>query len=186
MKKNSLIVVLIIIIVLLISYIVYDKLNNISKENNNLINEVITILDTIDLDYVKVYLASDGSAYIIPLNNEEINKLEVNNNLKDRLKTLYDRAFYFDVYVDNYKIKGFRVKLDKDITKIRKLEIDNNFYIVFIKENNTIGLFNNLEYIDLLYTNVIDNYNDYQNVLDIKDNKIEYLDGFIENFKLEK
>ncbi|MBQ8902583.1 MAG: hypothetical protein IJY87_05970 [Bacilli bacterium] len=183
MKKNSLIIILTLIIIGLIGYIIFDKYQN---DEDNIQEETITLVDNINLDYVDIYLTSDGIAYIKPINNEEINNLKVNNNLKDRLNTLYDRAFYFDIYIDNYKLKGFKIKLDSDIEKIRKVEIDNNYYVVFIKDNNTIGLFNYLEYYDLLYTKVEDNYNDLNNVLDIKNNKIIYLDGSRETFELKK
>lgn len=183
MKKNSLIIILILIIIGLIGYIIFDKYQN---DEDNIQEETITLVDNIKLDYVDIYLTSDGIAYIKPINNEEINNLKVNNNLKDRLNTLYDRAFYFDIYIDNYKLKGFKVKLDSDIEKIRKVEIDNNYYVVFIKDNNTIGLFNYLEYYDLLYTKVEDNYNDLKNILDLKNNKIIYLDGSSEAFELKK
>lgn len=183
MKKNSLIIILILIIIGLIGYIIFDKYQN---DEDNIQEETITLVDNIKLDYVDIYLTSDGIAYIKPINNEEINNLKVNNNLKDRLNILYDRAFYFDVYIDNYKLKGFKVKLDSDIEKIRKVEIDNNYYVVFIKDNNTIGLFNYLEYYDLLYTKVEDNYNDLKNILDLKNNKIIYLDGSSEAFELKK
>ena len=182
MKKNSVIIILIIIIFCLTSYIIFDKTKD-NKINNK--EDKIVLVDKIELDYVDIYLTSDGIAYLKVLNNEEINNLNVNNNLKDRLKTLYDRAFYFDIYVDNYKLKGFKVKLDSDIEKIRKIKIDENYYVAFIKENNTIGLFNYLEYYDLLYTKVEDYYNNLNNVLDIEDNKIIYLDGSSEIFKLK-
>ena len=57
--------------------------------------------------------------------------------------------------------------------------------IIFIKENNTIGLLNYEEYYDLLNTKVIDNYNNISNVLDIDNNKIIYLDGSSEYFKIK-
>lgn len=183
MKKNSLIIILILIIIGLIGYIIFDKYQN---DEDNIQEEIITLVDNINLDYVDIYLTSDGIAYIKPINNEEINNLKVNNNLKDRLNTLYDRAFYFDIYINNNKLKGFKVKLDSDIVKIKKVIIDDLTYIAFIKENNTLGLFNYGEYYDLLYTNVIDNYNSYQNIKDIKDNKIIYLDGSEEELKVKE
>lgn len=186
MKKNSLTIVLVIIIFILIGYILHDKLQDNSSLNNDLEDNKVAIIDKINLDYTNIYLANDGYAYISPLSSEEIEKLEVGSSLKERLNTLYERAFYFDIYINNYKLKGFKVKLDSDIKKIRKILIEDNPYIVFIKENNTLGLFNYEDYYDLLYTKVKDNYNKYQNVKDIKDNKIFFLDGNKEDFKLEK
>lgn len=186
MKKNSLTIILVIIIFILIGYILYDKFQDDSSRSNNLEDNKVSIIDKINLDYTNIYLANDGYAYISPLSSEEIEKLEVGSSLKERLSTLYERAFYFDIYINNYKLKGFKVKLDSDIKKISKVIIKDNIYIVFIKENSTLGLFNYQEYYDLLYTKVIDNYNEYQNVKDIKDNKIIYLDGNKEDFKLEK
>lgn len=175
MKKNKIIIFLLIVIVCLLSYIVYDKLKDFKKVTNK--DEEVTLKNKIELDYVNFYLLSNGSAYIIPLNVEEINKLNVNNNLKDRLKTLYYRSFYYDIYVDNYKIKGFKISLDDEIRNIYRVENENNSYIVFVKENNTIGLFDYLDYYDNLNTLVIDNYNNIKDVLEIKNNKIVYLDG---------
>ena len=59
-------------------------------------------------------------------------------------------------------------------------------YIVFIKENNKIGVFNYDEYYNLLYTKVEDNYNDLENIKDVENNKIIYLDGSIIDFMLMK
>lgn len=185
MKKNSLIITLIFIIFLLISYIVYDNIINNQKENNKILDEEITLLDNISLTYVDIYLTSDGLAYLEPLNKEETENIDGGKNLKERLTTLYNRAFYFDIYIGNNKLKGFKVKLDDDISKIRKLEIDDNIYIIFIKDNNTIGLFNYDEYYNLLYTDVIDNYNNLKNIKDIKNNKIIYLDGSSEELKVK-
>lgn len=187
MKVNKLTIVLLIIIFVLVSYIIFDKLkNNYSKEQKDPKDEIVKITDTIKLDYVKIMLASDGTSYIVPLNNEEINKIQNKKNLQDRLKELYIRAFYYDIFVDNNKLKGFRTNVDDKIKSIRKIIINSQVYIVFIKENNKIALFNYEDYLDNFNTIVIDNYNDYQNVSDIKDNKLIYLDGSSDTFRLEK
>jgi len=75
------------------------------------------------------------------------------------------------------------VNLDDEIRSISKIELEDNTYVAFIKENNTIGIFNYMEYYDLLYTDVIDNYDNLKDVLNIEDNKIIYLDGSIKEFK---
>jgi len=186
MKKNSLIIFLLIIIFILSGYIIYNQLGETKQRENNDLEEKITLIDIISLDYVDIYLTSDGNSYIIPLNKEEIKSLDGGANLKERLNTLYERAFYFDIYINNNKLKGFKVILDDDITKIRKLEIDGNSYVIFIKGNNKIGVFNYAEYYNLLYTKVEDNYNNLENVKDIEDNKIIYLNGRSEEFKLKK
>lgn len=187
MKKNRLIIILITIIVLLLGYIIYDKaIENKPVKNNGLLEENITIIDSISLPYVNIFLTNEGLSYIVPLNKEEISNLDAGNNLKDRLETLYERTFYYDIYINNNKLKGYRVKLDKDITKLRKIVIDDITYIVFIKENNTIGLFNYDDYYNLLKTNVIDNFGRYKNIKDIINNKVIYLDGSKEDFKVEK
>lgn len=183
MKKNSLIIILFIIIFLLISYIVFDKLN-INTYKSDTSNE-IKVIDNIKLSYVNIYLCNDYYAYISPINKEEINNLDLKNNLKDRLNTLYERAFYYDIYINNNKLKGFRVKLNSDIKSIREININDSIYIIFIKDNNTIGLFNYEDYYNLLDTNVIDNYNNINNVKDITNNKIIYLDGSSEEFKMK-
>jgi len=183
MKKNSLIIILIIIIFLLLSYIVYDKVIN-TKEEVSKKDEEIVLADSLSLPYVNVYLTSDGLAYLQPINYEKIDNIKGGKNLKERLTTLYDRAFYFDIYLDNNKLKGFKVELDSDITKIRKIEVDDIIYVVFIKENNKIGLFNYDEYYNLLYTDVVDNYKDIKNIKDIDNNKFIYLDGSSNKIKL--
>lgn len=187
MKTNKLTIILIIIIVILLGYIGYDKfLNNKSMETTNENEEELTLVDTINLDYVSIYLTSDGLAYISPISNEKINNINGGSNLKQRLNTLYERAFYYDIYIDNYRLKGFRVKLDSNIIKIRDVQKNDNHYIVFIKENNKIGLFNYDEYYNLMYTDVEDNYNKYENILDVIDNQIIYLDGSKEEFRVEE
>lgn len=182
MKINKLTIILLIIIIVLVSYIVYDKLKVNNKEIDN---EEVTLKDKIELDYVKVYLLSDGSSYIIPINEEEIDNLSVNNNLKDRLKTLYLRSFYYNIYIDNYQLKGFKVNIS-NIKSINLITSENNKYIVFIKENNTIGLFNYMEYYDNLDTNVLDNYLNIKDVLEIKNNKLIYLDGSSNELLIEE
>lgn len=186
MKKNSLIFVLVVIILILVGYIIFDKIAIVTNNEKIEEEETITLIDSISLSYVDIYLTSDGNAYIVPLTSEEIETLSGGNNLKERLSTLYERAFYYDIYITNNKLKGFKVNVDDDVTKIRKVEIEEYIYIIFIKENHTIGLFNYDEYYNLLYTNVSDNYNDYKNIQDIKDNKIIYLDGSKDNFELMK
>ena len=175
MKINKLSIILIIIILLLVGYIAYDKLyepKEIAKEE-----DALKIVDTIKFDYVNIYLLSDGVSYIVPLKTDEISRLDATSSLKERLNTIYTQAIYFDIFINNYKLKGFRVKLDSDIKKMYKVDTKYNTYVIFLKENNTIGLFNYEEYYDLLNTNVIDNYQDLNNVFEIKNNKVIHLDG---------
>lgn len=186
MKKNNLIIVLLIIIAVLLGYIIFDKVKSYDDSDKVSEKGSIQVIDNITLPYVSIYLTSDGNSYIVPLTNEEVDDIAGGNNLKERLNTLYERSFYYDVYINNNKLKGFRVNIDEDIIKIRKIKIDDLYYIIFIKENNTIGLFNYDEYYNLLYTNVEDNYNDYKNIKDIEDNKIIYLDGSKNDFELAK
>ncbi len=180
MKTNKLTIILLIIILVLGSFIVYDKV--IKKELDTKKEEEITLKDTIKLDYATMYLLSDGIAYLTPLNKEEVKELNLDKNLTDRLNTLYDRSFYYDIYLNNQKLRAFRIKLDSNINKIKQIKVDDLTYIVFLKENNTVGLFSYEDYIDLLYTDAVDNYNDLKNVADIKDNKVIYLDGSKEEF----
>ena len=180
MKTNKLTIILLIIIFLLLSFIIYDKF--LKKEINKKEEQEITLKDTINLDYVNIYLLSDGISYIAPLNKEEIENLKIDKNLADRLNTLYERSFYYDIYLNNTKLRGFRIKLDSNIKEMKKIVVNDLTYIVFLKENNTVGLFNYEDYYDLLYTDVLDNYNNLKNVQDIKDNKVIYLDGSKEEF----
>ncbi len=180
MKTNKLTIILLIIIFILLSFIVYDKV--LKKELDTKKEAEITLKDTINLDYATMYLLSDGTAYLTPLNKEEVKDLNLDKNLTDRLNTLYDRSFYYDIYLNNQKLRAFRIKLDSNIKEMKQLEVDNLTYIIYLKENNTVGLFNYEDYIDLLYTDAVDNYNDLKNVADIKDNKVIYLDGSKEEF----
>ena len=113
MKTNKLTIILLIIIFILLSFIVYDKV--IKKELNSKKEEEITLKDTINLDYATMYLLSDGTAYLTPLNKEEVKDLNLDKNLTDRLNTLYDRSFYYDIYLNNQKLRAFRIKLDSNI-----------------------------------------------------------------------
>ncbi len=186
MKVNKLTIILIIIIVILASYICYDKL--FSKKDNleESKNEGVIVTDYINLDYANIFLTNEGYAYIMPINTEEISKLDVSTKIKENLNTLFKRAFIYDFYVNGEKFKGFRIKLDESITKIKKLEIDNFIYIILIKEDNTVGLFDYSKYYNDLEINAIDNYNNYEHVSNIEDNLIVYTNGVKEKFELKK
>ncbi len=183
MKINKLSIILIIIIILLVAFICYDKFiyKEDTKDNES---ESTIVTDYINLDYVSIILTNEGYSYLMPIT--ELNTLDVDATLKNNLETLAKRAFMYDIYVNGSKLKGFRIKLSKGITKIRKLENDNGTYIIFIKEDNTIGLFNVDDYYNNLKTSAIDNYNGYENVVDIQDNLVVYKNGRQEEFKLEK
>jgi len=182
MKINKITIVLLIIIISLVTYIVYDNVEINSKESEK---EEIVIKESISLPYVDIYLLSDNTSYIIPIKEEVINTLEVGKNLKERLKNLYLNSTYFDIFINNYKLKGYKVNLDAKIKDIEKVIIDENIYIVFLKDNNTIGLFNYDEYFNFLNTKVMDNYNNLKDVLKIQDNKIIYLDGSTKELELK-
>ena len=183
MKKNKLTFILFLIIILLSSYIIYDKfIKDDYVYRGNIEVDNIEIKEKIKLDYLDIYLYSDGISYIVPINKDKIKKLD-KNNLKDRLTTLYEKGIYYDIRIDNHKLKGYRIKLDSKITSLRKIETDETVYIVFLKDNNRIGVFNYSDYHNLMYTDAIDNYNDYENVSEIKNNMIIYLDGSKEEFK---
>ena len=174
---------LILIIFGLIGYIIYDKVSILEIKEEV---EEVKIVDNIQLEYINVYLTNEGNSYIVPINKEQIELLDGGKNLKERLTTLYNRAFYYDIYINNNKLKGFKVNVNDDITKIEKFIIDDYIYVVFLKEDNTIGLFNYDEYYNLLYTNISDNYNNYKNIKDLKDNNLIFLDGSSEKLKLMK
>ena len=182
MKTNKLTIILIIIIVILGSYIIYDKVHD-NKKTINELNEEVTIKEEINLEYVNIYLATDGLAYIVPLKDEEIEDIKIEKNLKENLKTLYNRSFFYDLYVDNQKIRGFRVKLTSKINNIINVKNQNNEYVLFLKEDNSVGLFNYANYYENLDTSVYDNY--FKNVKEIKNNKIIYLDGKEETFTVK-
>ncbi len=184
MKINKLSIILMVIILLLGSYIIYIKFISKEDENNN--QEEVTLKEQINLDYLSIYLTSDGYSYLVPINKNEIDELKLNKNLKERLNTLYERGFYYDVYLDNKQLKGFRIKLDDDIRDIKKLLINDNVYIAFLKENNTFGLLSYDEYYNLLYTSVTDNFQDLKNVKDIDNSTIIFMDNSTDELKLKK
>lgn len=183
MKINKLTIILSCIIIILIGYIIFLHLNNKEVNDNKEIENVNEIIEVINLEYLNIYLTKEGVSYLAPKNLDEISKLNINKTISKNLKTLYNRAFIYEIYINGKNLKGFKIKLDDKIIKMKN--IDNN-YIAFIKENHTIGLFNYENYYTKLVTSAIDNYNDYQNVLDIKNQKIIYLDNNEENIKLEK
>ena len=185
MKQNKLTIILIVIIILLVGFIIYERIPQKEEIELDENTEEIKLVSQINLDYLDIYLTSDGLAYLVPLKKEEINELNVGKNLKDRLNILYDKGFFLDVYVDNYQIKGFKVSLDDKITKMNKIELYDNSYIVFLKENHTLGMFDYQKYLDDLNTLVVDNYNDYKNISDIKENDVIYLDGAKEKIKID-
>ena len=175
MKVNKLTIILIIIILILGGIIIYDRWPKRYETKKN--EETLTISDTIKLDYGTFYLMSDGKCYLKPITNEEIDNLNLTKNLSSRLKTLYERAFYQDIYVDNYLFKAFRMDLDYKVVKIKKIDTEYNTYIVFLKENNKIALFNYQDYYNTLEIKPIDNYQDINDVIDIQGNYLIFKDG---------
>lgn len=149
-----------------------------NKPNTEKENEII---DTITFDYLTVYLFENNEVYIVPITKERISTLDKGDNLKERLTKLYNDASYYDLYINDYKLKGY--KLGDNITKISKIIKDEEDYLVLIKDDNRIDLFSYNNYYNLMNINVQENYNDYENVLDINDNYIIYLDGSKELIK---
>lgn len=187
MKENSRVVyILIIVAIILCGYFIYQRFfmgDYIVIERGPSENSV-TLTEEINLDYVNIYLMSDGNSYISPINNSTIDLLDVGDNLKDRLRLLYDKGEYYNYFVDKNKIKGFKVALDDKVEKIYQVNIKNMNYIVFLKDNNKIGLFDYDSYYNLMYTEVKDNYNNIENVLKIENDLLYYLDG--SSIKIEK
>ena len=96
-KKNLINLILVFINIFLIGYIIILKNDNKNINYDYSQKEEISLVKTISLEYAEVYLTSDGLSYIRPLNKEEIKKINGGKNLKERLKTLYDRAFYYQI-----------------------------------------------------------------------------------------
>ena len=166
----------------LASFIIYDHFKDKPEEIKK--SEETKIVDKLNLEYLNVYLTNDNRCFLIPFNKEEINNLKTNKNLQDRLNLLYDKASYFKIYDNGYEIKGYEVKVDSKINKIYAFTKDNNTYVIFLKENNKIAILDTEKYIDDLDTEVIDNYNDYKDVLEIQDDNLIYLDGSNEVIKI--
>lgn len=177
---KRLVITLIILAIILLGY----KLINYyyPKESNHTIvvdMNAIKVINEINLPYVNIYLYSDGKAYLVPINKNEISKLESGNNLKDRLITLYNNSTTLDKKYDNQYIKGYSVNLDDLVEKIYNVVVNDKSYIIFLKENNKIALFDYDSYYNLMYTEVMDNYNNVENVLKIENDNLYYLDNSV-------
>lgn len=155
MKINKLTIILLIIIILLVGYIIYDKID-LSKNIDT--NIELKIQETIHLDYLDIYLMNDGITYLVPLNKEEVVKLNIDEKLKNNLITLYDRSFYYDIYIDNEQLRGYMLKLNYKVIKLEKIIKDNNIYVIFYQENNKKGIFNYQDYLENLNKKVVDDY----------------------------
>lgn len=149
-----------------------DEVKNITPNN-----KIIEIVSSLHLPYVDIYLYDNGKSYLIPITNDEIAKLDGGNNLKDRLTTLYNDSLNLEVKIEDKKVKGYEVKVDDKIENIYNVTINDKSYIIFLKENDKIALFDYDSYYNLMYTNVLDNYNNIIDVLKIEDDNLIYLDG---------
>lgn len=176
MKDKRLLITLLIVILLFIAYFLGSRYYKEVSDYKSSPKNNILIEDKINLEYVSIYLLNDGTSLIVPINKEAINKLDIGNNLKDRLVSLYNNATLENI-TSNEKEKIYKIKLSSGIKKLYKIEVDNNIYIVLLKEDNTIGLFDYDSYYNLMYTDVKDNYNNLTNVLKVEDNYLYYIDN---------
>ena len=62
---------------------------------------------------------------------------------------------------------------------LKSVRVKDKSYIIFLKENDKIALFDYDSYYNLMYTDVLDNYNNVIDVLKIEDDELIYLDGTI-------
>lgn len=157
MKINKLTIILSCIIVILIGYIIFLHSKNNEVNDNKEFENANEIIEVINLDYLSIYLTKEGIVYLVPIDLDEISKLNVSKTRANNLTTLYNRAFIYNVYVNGKNLKGFRIKLDDEIIDMKNID---NKYVSFIKKNHTIGLFDYEKYYNELITSVIDNYND--------------------------
>ncbi len=176
MKDKRILATIIIILFLFTGYILANKYYKIVNEYKTSPINNITIEDKISLEYVSIYLLSDGTSLIVPINKEAIEKLDVGNNLKDRLISLYNDATLLSI-TPNLEEKAYKVEVNSNIKKLYKVEVDNNVYIIFLKNDNTIGVFDYDSYYNLMYVFVKDNYNNLVDVLKIEDNYLYYIDN---------
>ena len=65
------------------------------------------------------------------------------------------------------------------VEKIYNVVVNEKSYIIFLKENNKIALFDYDSYYNLMYTEVMDNYNNVENVLKIENDNLYYLDNSV-------
>lgn len=179
MKDNRTYIVGIIIILIIGGYLINDFF---VKEEYRIVErypkeENISMLSKINLDYLDIYLYSNGDAYLIPITDEKISKLDSGDNLKDRLNTLASKAESFNSPVDDSLLKGFKVVTNSKIESMYEYTKDGNIYIIFLKLDNTIAVFNYENYYNLMYIESKDNYNNISDVLKIEEDIIYFLDG---------
>lgn len=181
MKKKNIIKTILILILgfLVIGFVASNHL----KEKEVLepptipLTEELTIKNSISLEYMDIIHLSNGASYLIPINTEKIDALDIGANFKDRLYKLYNDSKEFDIDIKDYKVRGYEVKLNDVIKNIYSIKKNDNSLIIFLKNDNTIGVFNYENYYNLMYTDVKDNYNNIENVLKIENNELYYLDG---------
>lgn len=180
MKDKRIIITIIIVLILFGSYKFVSYFHPSENELNTIVDkDAIKIDNEINLPYVNIYLYSNGKAYLVPITKKEIEKLEDGNNLKERLTTLYNNSSKLDIEINNKEVKGYNVNLDDKIEKIYNVVVDDKSYIIFLKDNNKIALFDYDSYYNLMYTEVMDNYNNLENVLKIENDNLYYLDNTI-------
>lgn len=178
MNDKRIIITLFIILLIVSILFSYNYIAGEDEVKNTIPKDkIVKVSSTLLLPYVNVYLYSDGKAYLIPLNEEEISKLDGGNNLKDRLKTLYNDSNNLNIKINDKKVKGYEVKVDDKIEKIYSVTVKDKSYIIFLKENDKIALFDYDSYYNLMYIDVLDNYNNVIDVLKIEDDNLVYLDG---------
>ena len=145
---KRLVITLIVLAVIFLGY----KLMNFyyPKESSHTIvvdMDAIKVINEINLPYVNIYLYSDGKAYLVPIDKDEISKLESGNNLKDRLTTLYNNSTTLDKKYDNRDIKGYNVNLDDLVEKIEKFL--NGVKLKFNKENGVYRIYSKKTFLGL-------------------------------------
>ena len=150
---KRLVITLIVLAVIFLGY----KLMNFyyPKESSHTIvvdMDAIKVINEINLPYVNIYLYSDGKAYLVPIDKDEISKLESGNNLKDRLTTLYNNSTTLDKKYDNVDIKGYNVNLDDLVEKIYNVVVNEKSYIIFFRVHFFPSIQTNLIHILHLYS----------------------------------
>ena len=178
MKDKRILITLFIVIIICCISFSYNYFKGQKQVNNTTPKDkTIEISATLSLPYVDIYLFDNGKSYIVPIDTYKISKLDGGNNLKDRLKTLYNDSSRLDIKINDESVKGYKVNVDDKIEKIYNVNIEEKSYIIFLKENDKIALFDYDSYYNLMYTEVLDNYNNVVDVLKIEDDNLIYLDG---------
>ena len=105
MKDKRITITLFIIILICIVLFSYNYIKGEDEVKNTIPKDkTIEVISSLHLPYVDIYLYDNGKSYLIPIADKEIDKLDAGNNLKDRLKTLYNDSSTLNIKIKDIKV----------------------------------------------------------------------------------